>query len=80
MVETLSHFSYVKSQQNLLLVDIQGSGWRLYDPEIATVGSSFDGEELLFCMGNLSTEALKTFFEQHVCNDICTLLQLPLKE
>ena len=41
MAETLSHFSYVKSQQNLLLVDIQGSGWRLYDPEIATVGSSF---------------------------------------
>ena len=68
MVETLSHFSYVKSQQNLLLVDIQGLGWRLYDPEIATVGSSFDGEELLFCMGNLSTEALKTFFEQHVCS------------
>ena len=76
MAETLCHYSYYKSEKKLMLLDIQGSNWDLYDPEIATDGSSFDDDELLFCMGNLSTEALRKFFKEHACNDICKMLNL----
>ena len=34
--ECLSHFSFEKSDKKLMIVDIQGSGANLYDPEIAT--------------------------------------------
>ena len=35
--ESLTHFSFVKSNRKLLLVDIQGGGYNLTDPEIATL-------------------------------------------
>ena len=35
-VETLMHYSYQVSQSEYLLVDIQGTGYQLYDPEIAS--------------------------------------------
>ena len=77
MAECLTHFSYVKSENALLLVDIQGCGYKLYDPEIATSKGSFDEEdELLFCMGNLSTVAKKNFFLQHKCSNLCLLAEL----
>ncbi len=34
--ECLVHFSYIKSRKKLMLVDIQGSNYNLYDPEIAS--------------------------------------------
>ena len=34
--ESLSHFSYVESNKKLMLLDLQGADYRLYDPEIAT--------------------------------------------
>lgn len=37
--ESLAHFSFVKSNNRLLLVDIQGSDYNLTDPEIATASS-----------------------------------------
>ena len=40
MAATLCHFSYVKSKFSLMLVDIQGTGLDLFDPEIATVGTN----------------------------------------
>ena len=49
------HFSYNKSQEKLMVVDIQGSGYNLTDPDLATSVGSFDEtDELLFCVGNLS--------------------------
>ena len=63
MAECLTHFSFFKSKEQLMLVDIQGSANVLYDPEVATMHGSFDEKnELLFCMGNLSTAAKENFF------------------
>ena len=54
--ESLVHFSFVKSNRKLLLVDIQGGEYNLTDPEIATVSGIYDNDDhLLFCAGNLST-------------------------
>ena len=35
--ETLVHYSYKLSEGKFMLLDIQGSSFKLYDPEIATV-------------------------------------------
>jgi len=78
--ECLSHFSYQKSKGKLLLVDIQGSDFDLYDPEFATAGGALDNEEdqrqLMFCMGNLSTQAVNKFLSSHLCNQFCRLVKL----
>ena len=77
IIECLAHYSYVKSKCNLLLVDIQGVKNNLFDPEIATVGGSFDdANDLMFCMGNLSSVALNNFFTEHVCNKFCKVAEL----
>ena len=34
--ERLAHFSYCKSNNQLMVVDMQGSGYTLFDPEIAS--------------------------------------------
>ena len=75
--ESLVHFSFAKSNKKLLLVDIQGGGYDLTDPEIATVGAIYDdNHHLLFCAGNLSTEAYLHFFTSHECGVFCNLLGL----
>ena len=48
----------------------------MFDPEIATVDGSFDGETLLFCMGNLAHRTYETFFAEHTCNELCKLIGL----
>ena len=49
-------------------VDIQGSGYTLYDPEIASGVLKDGSNEILFTTGNLSQTAIKTFSRQHKCN------------
>jgi hypothetical protein len=79
--ESLVHFSFVKSNRKLLLVDIQGGEYNLTDPEIATVSGIYDNDDhLLFCAGNLSTEAYLNFFNAHKCNAFCNLLGLVPEE
>ena len=73
--ECLAHYSYEKSERRMLLVDLQGSGNVLFDPEIATV-DFFDNGELLFCAGNLPLTASDTFISNHKCNRFCKLLEL----
>ena len=34
--QSLVHFSYVATDQKMMLLDVQGSDYKLYDPEIAT--------------------------------------------
>ena len=74
--ESLTHFSFVKSNRKLLLVDIQGGGYKLTDPEIATLAGAFDEESHLFCVGNLSLEAYSNFFKAHKCSVYCDILGL----
>ena len=74
--ECLSHFSYQISNSQLLVVDIQGSGHMLYDPEIATSRMFDSDKEFLFCAGNLNVLAMNSFVKAHACNRFCHLLGL----
>ena len=58
-----------------MVVDIQGSDYTLYDPEIAT-DQAFINDELLFCAGNLNVVAISNFKSQHKCNMFCKMLHL----
>ena len=73
--ECLAHFSYQHSNSELLIVDMQGSEYSLFDPEIASKNLQ-DGDEMLFSTGNLSTMAINNFLENHHCNEFCNLLGL----
>lgn len=53
-VECLAHYSFVKSKETLIILDIQGCGYTLFDPEIASLHSNTDNGVYLFGMGNLS--------------------------
>ena len=76
--ETLVHYSYQMSKGQFLLVDIQGTGYKLYDPEIAsTVHTEGENSSMInFCIGNLSTQAIDVFFKEHICNTYCKKLGL----
>ena len=54
----------------LMLLDIQGSGYFLYDPEIASADLIDEGE-IFFCCGNLSSTSIDTFKKDHLCNKYC---------
>lgn len=77
--ESLAHFSYEKSKGKLMLLDIQGSGHTLYDPEIASRQIMDENGKVQFCTGNLSMAAIDNFFSNHSCNKFCTLLKLKEK-
>ena len=72
--ESLAHFSYERSQKEVMLLDIQGCGSCLFDPEIAS--KQLDPKNMLFCTGNLSHNAIQNFTASHKCNDYCNLLKL----
>ena len=72
----LAHFSLYKSEERLLLTDIQGFGTVLTDPEIASSEFSVD-DEALFCVGNYCRKAIKMFGMTHECNKFCKLADLP---
>ena len=59
-----------------MLLDIQGSGYELLDPEI-TSNELFDGSaEVLYCAGNLSHMAIENFVSGHKCNVFCDIAGL----
>ena len=74
--ECLVHFSYEKSDHKLMLLDVQGSGYILYDPEIATASNAIDENNLKFMLGNLAFNACWNFINVHSCNKYCKMLQL----
>lgn len=75
--EALTHFSYEESKEKLLLVDLQGSDYNLYDPEIATADDlNHSSTERFFCARNLNELAFDNFFSHHKCNICCKLLSL----
>ena len=81
--ESLSHFSYYDSVNELMLFDLQGCCYQLYDPEIATTTltdvADTDNTETFFCAGNRTTYAIDNCFAKHFCNKFCQLLGLPKK-
>ena len=62
------HFSLEKGDCKLVLLDIQGAGDSLWDPEIASTELSSEEDEYQFCIGNLSVEAISKFRQNHSCN------------
>jgi hypothetical protein len=80
--QCLSHFSYEYSNNELMILDIQGSGYSLYDPEISTTRldggskSSTVYDETYFCAGNLSFIGINEFKKQHRCNKFCEMMGL----
>ena len=75
--ESFCHYTYERSGQQLIVLDIQGVDHSLFDPEVAssTLIDSSD-KTILFCCGNLSTDAIDRFKEEHVCNKFCHMLKL----
>lgn len=81
--ESLPHFSFIKSKEELMVLDIQGSvsQYKLFDPEIASMNLTTQSaeetlEEYLFCTGNLSHIAINAFKNNHKCNSYCRLIDL----
>ena len=74
--QKLSHFTYRATEKEMMLLDLQGSKYNLYDPEIATTEQCDTDGEVNFCSGNLSKYAIKKFFEQHTYNKYCEMVKL----
>lgn len=73
--EVFAHFTY--NHRPTMVSDIQGTGYSLCDPEIAsTKFLDQDSHTILFCCGNLSTQAIEQFFAEHKCGKHCALLGL----
>ena len=60
----------------LMLLDVQGSGSSLFDPEIASAQLVDNDNHLLYCAGKLSKEAIDCFVAHHTCNIYCEMAGL----
>ena len=56
--ECFAHFIYEKSQGKLKVLDVQGGGLNLYDPDIASTELTHDQGSPHFCNGNLMEGAI----------------------
>lgn len=74
--EAFVHYSYVASEKQRMIVDIQGVNYSLCDPLIASSTLMGRDDTILFCSRNLSTTAIEAFRSKHTCNKYCLLLKL----
>lgn len=74
--ECLAHFGDEKWSHKLMFLDIQSTGHKLNDPEIAST-ELLENDEFPFCTGNLSQTAIDTFIGSHHCISYCKSLGLP---
>ena len=63
-----SHFTYHISGGDLMVADIQGAEFSLYDPEIRSAELQDHDEGFNSCLGNLSVRAIETFSRIYQCN------------
>ncbi|KAG7380696.1 hypothetical protein PHYPSEUDO_006925 [Phytophthora pseudosyringae] len=71
--QAFSHFTWQKTFGQLMVVDLQGVGSILTDPQIHSTHENFGS-------GNLSETGMTAFFATHECNSVCRALALkPLK-
>ena len=74
--QSLTHYSFEPPKRKFMLLNIQGSMYNLYDPEIAT-SELLDGEgEIYFFSGNLSELAISNFLKEHWCSGYRAMLAL----
>lgn len=73
--QCLVHYSYHLSNSKFMLLDIQGMGYNLFDPEIATDQVMYEeSNEIYFCCGNCSSVGMETFPSAHECNKFCEMI------
>lgn len=70
IAQALSHYSWQLTQGYLMIVDLQGVGNVLTDPQLHCL----DRER--FGKGNLGYQGILMFFNTHQCNDHCRALGL----
>ena len=78
--QCLCHFSYVYTDKKLMLLDLQGAKYHLYDSEIATAslcGISDEPTEIYFCVGNITFQGIEEFLIDHICNRFSKFMNLP---
>lgn len=68
--QAFSHFSLVHSNQELVIIDIQGVNDFYTDPQIHTKSGKGFGE------GNLGQNGINQFIKTHQCNPLCNFLNL----
>lgn len=68
--QAFSHFSLVHSNQELVIIDIQGVNDFYTDPQIHTRSGKGFGE------GNLGQNGIHQFIKTHQCNPLCNFLKL----
>lgn len=68
--QAFSHFSLVHSNQELVIIDIQGVNDFYTDPQIHTKSGKGFGE------GNLGQKGIYEFIKTHTCNPLCSYLKL----
>ena len=69
-----AHFTLDILGGGMIVLDIQGLGDKLIDPEIYS--SNKLGDETIFWAGNMREDAIIAFKEEHNCNDLCRELGL----
>lgn len=70
--ETFAHFTYIDSEQTIMVVDLQGVNFTLSDPEIASKNTYDESSnKMYFCSGNWGEEAIRKFLKAHACNEWC---------
>lgn len=70
VAQAYSHYTWEFTNGEIMVVDIQGVGNTLTDPQIHSLDTDRFGR------GNLSCKGMDAFFMNHVCNDICRTLKL----
>lgn len=68
--QTFSHFTYEKSGNSFVIVDIQGIGDFYTDPQVHTIDREGYG------IGNSGKSGIDSFIATHVCNALCKALNL----
>jgi hypothetical protein len=69
--QAFSHFTYEKSNHQILIIDVQGVGDFYTDPQVHCV------DVKSFGVGNLGKRGMDYFLNTHKCNAICDHLALP---
>ncbi|NXL88415.1 TRPM6 protein, partial [Alectura lathami] len=71
-----SHWTYVYTRGELLVLDLQGVGENLTDPSVIKPEDKKSGK-MVFGPANLGEDAMRNFVTKHRCNSCCRRLKLP---
>ncbi|NWS69098.1 TRPM6 protein, partial [Crotophaga sulcirostris] len=71
-----SHWTYVYTRGELLVLDLQGVGENLTDPSVIKPEDKKSGK-MAFGPANLGEDAIRNFITKHHCNSCCRRLKLP---